>query len=260
MKNIINSPLNFSEIPNSIKRYLYIHNDLYRWIKINKTTSEEKIVEVDQNDILVLPFWEDELLSSSDPIINDLVNLEAKLLKIYLEKNPNFWIFVRQTVLEKLKKIRQLLQYQWYDFAIKIWYRPLSVQKKLFEKVYSYFADLHTHLSDSEIYEMTSTMVSDPSMNIPPHSTWWAVDVVLLDEHNKIVDMGCPVNFIWEKANWTSNSITHRQQKNREILCDAFYSQWFSSLASEWWHFSYWDPYWAKFYWRDEALYSSIDL
>lgn len=101
-------------------------------------------------------------------------------------------------------------------------------------------------------------MISNPDKYISPHVTWWAVDVVLYKKWWDLVDMWCEVNYIWEKANLTTLSITKEQQNNRNILIDVFLREWFSCLASEWWHFSYWDPYWAKFYWKKEAMYWMI--
>lgn len=101
-------------------------------------------------------------------------------------------------------------------------------------------------------------MISNPDRDVSPHTTGWVVDVVLYDKSWELVDMWCPVNYVWEKANITTNDISEKQRRNREILQDEFLDSGFSCLASEWWHFSYWDPYWAKFYGKNEALFWAI--
>jgi D-alanyl-D-alanine dipeptidase len=79
--------------------------------------------------------------------------------------------------------------------------------------------------------------------------------VALYTADGDLVDMWCPVNFIGELSHLTSEHITDIHRSNRDILTDTFLEEGFSSLASEWWHFSYWDPHWAKFYGKKEALY-----
>jgi len=259
MKNIINYDIDFSKIDVSVKKYLYIHNDIYRWMEINIESNKEKLVKISNSEILCEPFWNDELLLTWNKEIDDLINLEEIEMKKYLKNNPNFWIFVRETVKKKILNINNNLKNKGYYLSLKIWYRPLEVQKKLFNTIFQYFENKYKEdKNPQEIYDETIQMISDPSKNFSPHVTGWAVDVVLYNKSWKIVDMWCPVNFIWEKSYLTTTDITEKQKENRNILTDNFLEWGFSCLCSEWWHFSYWDPYWAKFYWKKEALYWMI--
>lgn len=261
MKNIINFPIDFWKIPPEVKKYLYIHNDIYRWISINKETNKEKLVEISNQEIKCEPFWFDEIILTWDKEIDDILFLESEEMAKYIEKNGwNFAIYVRESVKKLLLEIDSSLKEKWYILALKIWYRPLEVQRNLFKKIHNFFEKKYKNLSKEEIYDLTTEMVSNPDRDVSPHTTWGAVDVVLYDSKGNLVDMWCPVNYIWEKANITTNEISDEQRKNREILQDEFLKAWFSCLASEWWHFSYGDPYFAAFYWKKEALYSWIDL
>lgn len=259
MKNIINFPIDFWKIPKEVKKYLYIHNDIYRGMPINKEKNKEKIVGISPEEIKCEPFWFDEIILSWDKEIDDLLNIEAIEMKKFIEKNGwKFGIFVREEVKNILLKIDKNLKEKWYFLALKIGYRPLEVQKILFEKIYNFYKEKYKNLKENEIYDLTTQMISNPNRDVSPHTTWAAVDVVLYDKNWNEVDMWCPVNYIWEKANITTNDISPKQRENREILQDEFLKNWFSCLASEWWHFSYWDPYWAAFYWKNEAFYDAI--
>ena len=262
MKNIINYDIDFWKIPLEIKKYLYIHDDLCLNIKINTEYNKEKLVEIKNNEIICEPFWNDKKILTWDKELDELTNLEETEMKKYLKNNPNFWIFVRKSVKDKLLKINNKLKSKWYYLAIKIWYRPLEVQKTLLEEALKYFQEKNIKeklwKTIDEIYEETIEMISDPNKYVSPHVTWAAVDVILYDKFWKLIDMWCNVNHIWEEANLTTLNITNEQKNNRDILINAFLEEWFSSLSSEWWHFSYWDPYWAKFYWKKEAKYWMI--
>lgn len=251
--------MRFLKIPTEVKKYLYIHNDIYRWMPINKEKNNQKLVEITNNEIKCEPFWNDKIILTWDKEIDDLLFLESKEMADYIQKNwDNFWIFVREEVKDILLKIDKNLKEKWYFLALKIGYRPLQVQKNLFKKIFEFYKEKNKNLSQEEIYDLTTQMISNPDRDVSPHTTGWVVDVVLYDKSWELVDMWCPVNYVWEKANITTNDISEKQRRNREILQDEFLDSGFSCLASEWWHFSYWDPYWAKFYGKNEALFWAI--
>ncbi|ATU04962.1 hypothetical protein BKN14_00710 [Candidatus Gracilibacteria bacterium HOT-871] len=214
--------MRFLKIPTEVKKYLYIHNDIYRGMPINKEKNNQKLVEITNNEIKCEPFWNDKIILTGDKEIDDLLFLESKEMADYIQKNgDNFGIFVREEVKDILLKIDK-------------------------------------NLSQEEIYDLTTQMISNPDRDVSPHTTGGVVDVVLYDKSGELVDMGCPVNYVGEKANITTNDISEKQRRNREILQDEFLDSGFSCLASEWWHFSYGDPYWAKFYGKNEALFGAI--
>lgn len=105
-KNIINFPIDFAKIPVSEKKFLYIHNDIYRGKPINPETNAEKLVEITNDEIVCEPFWHDEIIFTGDKEIDDLIALEGREMDEYIRQNGGkFGIFVRETVKEKLLKI-----------------------------------------------------------------------------------------------------------------------------------------------------------
>lgn len=260
-KNIINFPIDFAKIPVSEKKFLYIHNDIYRGKPINPETNAEKLVEITNDEIRSEPFWEDEVVLTGNKEIDDLIALEGREMDEYIRQNGGkFGIFVRESVKEKLLKIEANFRKKWYFLALKIGYRPLQVQKNLFEKILAFYTAKNPNASEKEIYEMTTEMISNPTRDVSPHTTGAAIDVVLYRANGELVDMGCPVNFIGEKANLTTTDISDEQRKNREILQDEFLAEGFSVLSSEWWHFAYGDPYWSAFYGEKMARYDATNL
>lgn len=105
-KNIINFPIDFSRIPLSEKKFLYIHNDIYRGKPINPETNTEKLVEITNDEIICEPFWDDTIELTGDKELDDLLDLEGREMADYIANNGGkFGIFVRETVKEKLLKI-----------------------------------------------------------------------------------------------------------------------------------------------------------
>ncbi len=260
MKNIINYDVDFSKIPNNIKKFFYIHNDIYTDLKINTEKNKEKLVKLDPKKIKIKEFWHDDIILTWDWEIDEIINLENIEMQKFLNKNPNFWIFLRESVAEKIYEVDKFFRSKWFYLVLKIWYRPLEVQKKLFEKIYNFMKLKNKSLPENQVYEKTIEFISDPNKYISPHTTWWAVDLDLFHEDWRYVDMWSPINFPWEISHLTTDKITDEQKRNREFLTDTMLSFCFSNLASEWWHFAYWDPYWAKFYWKKEYFYWPVNF
>lgn len=226
--------------------YYYIPDNLL--INIKCLNLNEELIEV--KDIPTKPFWEDKIISYWNEEIDNLINLEINVFKDYVKKN-DFWIYVRKSVYEKLKLVNENFMRNWYNICIKLWYRPKEIQKILFDEIFNYFYKKYKDKNENYIYEKTLEYIADPNL-IAPHMTWWAIDLVLIKDW-KEVDMWCPINRIWEEA----KMCIKKKNKNREFLAINMVNFWFANLASERWHFSYWDNYWAWFYWT-YALYWNI--
>jgi D-alanyl-D-alanine dipeptidase len=79
---------------------------------------------------------------------------------------------------------------------------------------------------------------------ISMHTYGVAVDVSILDENGREIDMGTPVDFLGalaEPANETkylaSGELTLEQVKNRELLRSVMKKSGFRGISNEWWHF-----------------------
>ncbi|MDV3426178.1 MAG: M15 family metallopeptidase [Bacillota bacterium] len=119
----------------------------------------------------------------------------------------------------KLKNANSILKKLGYRIKVYDAYRPVSAQIKLWSIV------------PDERY------VANPSKGGSDHSKGCAVDVTLVDNSNKELNM--PTNFddFTGKAGRSSKDWTGEQKKNVSILTDAMKKAGFISINSEWWHF-----------------------
>jgi D-alanyl-D-alanine dipeptidase len=119
--------------------------------------------------------------------------------------------------------------------GLKIWdgYRPLSVQKILWEKV------------------PDDRYVANPKTG-SRHNRGASVDVTLVDKNG--IELPMPTGFdeFGEKAHRDFEDLPAPILKNRQTLEEAMEAEGFIGLPTEWWHFD--DPDWRNFALRDEPL------
>jgi D-alanyl-D-alanine dipeptidase len=126
---------------------------------------------------------------------------------------------LRRAVAERLVKVQQSLRQ--IGFGLKIWdgYRPLSVQKKMWEKM------------------------PDPSYVANPqrgsnHNRGAAVDVTLVDLKGNELEMPTGFDDFSQKARSNYPNVSEQAKRNRTILQKAMKAQGFLVISSEWWHFN----------------------
>jgi D-alanyl-D-alanine dipeptidase len=90
--------------------------------------------------------------------------------------------------------------------------------------------------------------IADPARG-SIHSFGMAVDVSILDENGKELDMGTAFDALVEKSHpkqeaqfLADGSLTEEQFNNRKILRQAMFGAGFRGINSEWWHFNFGDP------------------
>lgn len=102
-------------------------------------------------------------------------------------------------------------------------------------------------------------LVSNPyEQKTPPgHTTGAAVDVSLLGENFKEINLSSPYEKYYDEQNLYSKKITEEAQRLRIILFDAMTSAGFAPHNNEYWHFSYGDDRWARYYGK-KPIYKQI--
>ncbi|AKG22670.1 M15 family metallopeptidase [Calothrix sp. 336/3] len=182
-----------------------------------------------------------------------------KLSAPYGEHSP---YFLRQTVVEKLVTAQNCLQMFRPDWTIQVFdaYRPVAVQKFMVNHA---FAEAvrergweNMELSEVQLEAIWSAVYdiwAEPSLDMrtpPPHSTGAAVDVTLVDEMGRIIDMGSVIDEMSERSlpDYYLNH-SHPQaeifHQHRTLLRDIMEKSGFQRNPKEWWHFSYGDQMWA---------------
>lgn len=105
--------------------------------------------------------------------------------------------------------------------GLKIWdgYRPLSVQRKMWDLV------------RDERY------VSNPAVNRGRHTRGTAVDVTLVDKLGNELAMPTPFDDFTEAAHRDSKTMTPTQRANLEKLATVMARHGFEPYPFEWWHY-----------------------
>jgi D-alanyl-D-alanine dipeptidase len=106
-------------------------------------------------------------------------------------------------------------------YKIKLYdcYRPLSIQKKMWE------------------------IVSDPKYVADPkkgsiHNRGGAVDISIVDANGKEIDMGTSFDFFGIQASHKYNKFSKEILSNRKFLKKIMVKNGFNSFDSEWWHYN----------------------
>lgn len=160
-------------------------------------------------------------------------------------------IYVRETVSKMLQNAAQSLP---AGYKLKIYdaWRPVAVQKALFDNYYLALCHSYTDLSKSEdeLIKMAMQFVSLPSddPNKPfVHATGGAVDLTIVDSNGNDLNMGTEFDDFSDAAH-TSFFEDHPNlaiRDNRRLLYNTMLSAGFTNYPAEWWHYDFGDNFWA---------------
>lgn len=171
---------------------------------------------------------------STKPIISDTTFVSLKSMSVdfvYEMKYATNDNFLKQVVYDcpecylRQKTITSLIEankeFISLGYRIKIFdcYRPLSIQKKMWEIV------------PNPIY------VADPAKG-SIHNRGCAVDITLIDATGKELDMGTPFDFFGEASSHNFSNLSEEVKKNRKLLKEIMLKHNFKSFDSEWWHYN----------------------
>lgn len=131
--------------------------------------------------------------------------------------------YLHEEAAEKLVRAVEFAKKQ--NLKIKIFdgYRPLSVQKFMFDK----FA------SEPE----KDGFISNPESGSIPHCRGVAIDLTLTDEDGNEIDMGSDFDEFSDLAFHGCEKISATAIKNRLLLLKIMSSAGFDFYSKEWWHY-----------------------
>ncbi|MER7695683.1 M15 family metallopeptidase [Streptomyces sp. NPDC096095] len=136
-------------------------------------------------------------------------------------------------------------------------YRPPVLQERYFERYAQSLREAHPGWSPQEVREAASRYVSPPE--IAPHSAGAAVDLTLVGADGRELDMGTVMNASPEESEGAcfteAPNVPAQAKANRSTLTAAMAGAGFVNYATEWWHFSLGDRYWALMRGQPAALY-----
>lgn len=232
-------------------------------VMIGNCYAGEKIILIADPAVLAVPIQENQ---------EPLVDLAKQKDIIYgpapLVPDNTHYTKMRKTVYEKLQQAQAMLP-EGLKFCLYEGYRSLDLQQKIFDERYNLLRKANPHWSHEQVFTESTKFVSpvvniDGSKNIPPHSTGAAIDVYLVDQHGKVVDMGIHLDDTYQDltgdyCKTDSQIIPEQAKKYREIMGAALQKVGFINYPTEYWHWSYGDRYWAHQTQQQHALYGPAE-
>ncbi len=125
----------------------------------------------------------------------------------------------------RFKTVKSLIaannEFKLKGYSIKIFdcYRPLDVQKKMWQLV------------------PDANYVADPKKG-SIHNRGGAVDITLIDTNGNELDMGTAFDFFGPEASHNYEKVSNEVKRNRAFLKEIMLKNNFKSFDSEWWHYN----------------------
>ena len=124
-------------------------------------------------------------------------------------------------VAEALLKANQYFCKKGYKIKIYDCYRPLDVQKQMWEKV------------------PRATYVANPYDGGSVHNRAAAVDITLVTLEGCYVEMGSDYDYFGREAHIDNYNFSEEIRKNRKLLIKGMRKYGFQTIRTEWWHYNY---------------------
>jgi D-alanyl-D-alanine dipeptidase len=134
-------------------------------------------------------------------------------------------------------------------------FRALELQTRLFEKAKAALAGGYS--DDEQLIEVAHRQVAVPS--VAGYPTGGAVAVDMLRD-GVPADMGTTVMEVSRDSFTFSPFVSPQAWDHRQLLRRAMMAAGFAPYDGEWWHFSYGDKEWARFYRQPGALYDQVSF
>ena len=214
-------------------------------------------------------YYFDEVLTTSWPIRDNgelLISVEElarkKGIEIILEPaagEASATLLREQCARQLLRAAHKITKTSNRQLILKITgsFRPLALQRKYFEQIKKEIAS-REGLTGRQLWQRVTQFIAAPDL-YPPHTTGGAIDCTIVRKvgHDNF-PMGTPINSISDRAQTWHPNLSCAEKENRQTLYQTMIGAGFSNLATEWWHYSYGDQYWAVCNNRPYALYDKI--
>jgi D-alanyl-D-alanine dipeptidase len=145
------------------------------------------------------------------------------LNRCYLQKDVAAKLVVAERELQK--------EYPYYTLLVFDGARPVSIQQYMWDSVALPPGDRQKYLSNPD--------------NRSLHNYGAAVDLTIVDNKGRELDMGTPYDFFGEMAHprmeaayFESGVLSEVQLSNRELLRSVMRAAGFTPIETEWWHFN----------------------
>lgn len=178
-------------------------------------------------------------------------------------------LYIREGVYKKLIEAAKNLPKN-YKFVVYDAYRPVEVQKSLFETYKAKLAQQNPSMNEDQLIALTLNFVSLPSIDPEKpsaHNTGGSIDLTIADNEGNLLDMGTyfddmgdiVITDYYEQKMKKGEEINGKEKKiieNRRLLYNIMIEQGFTNFVNEWWHYDYGNQLWAYNGDHKNALYT----
>ncbi len=169
--------------------------------------------------------------------------------------------FLRRGVIERLRLASVALKERLpgWRFKLVYAYRHPEVQAKYFEARQNEIRSKNSDLTEDEVRDRAHLLSASP--DVAGHPTGGAIDITIISGTGAELDMGTGIADFsqGEKVQTFFPSLSEKQKEYRLLLRELLMKQEFAPFDGEWWHFSYGDREWAKYYEKEKTIYDHID-
>ena len=223
----------------------------------------------DMNKQPIYDLIEDKMLNYTDyatvpvePINESFVsipsdgNLVARQIGEDMRPYTGEQVYVRRQVRERLSQAADFLTERDAGLRLEVryGYRALEIQQQLFEK---YKAELSDQYSGDELLSRTHKLIAVPE--VAGHPAGAAVDIQIVRD-NEPLEFGTKIWEFQPDSFTFSPFISKEGWTNRQLLRQTMIEAGFAPFDGEWWHFSYGDKEWAKYYDKPAAMYEQVNF
>lgn len=176
--------------------------------------------------------------------------------------------YVREGVYDNLLKAADELP-AGYKFLVYDAWRPESVQYELYDRFKKEIKRENPNIEKNLLKKKVEEYVALPSHcdeSPSPHLTGGAVDLTIIDNKGKKLDMGTGFDETTGETHTdyyerlkNKRQLNQKEQKilkNRRLLYNTMLSGKFTNYPHEWWHYDFGNQVWAFMSKKDYAIYS----
>ncbi|WP_027344458.1 M15 family metallopeptidase [Hamadaea tsunoensis] len=126
-------------------------------------------------------------------------------------------------------------------------FRTAYRQQEIIERYATEIRADRPGVGEAELHVLTSRFVAP--LAVAPHVAGAAVDVTLVEESGRELDLGTPIDATPEQSGgrcyFAADGISREARANRDLLARVLEGEGLVNYPTEWWHYSFGDRYWA---------------
>lgn len=198
------------------------------------------------------------VIDNDEPLVPvpKTVNLRATQYREEMLSYTGEQVYVRSGVARQLGEATALLAVQDDSLQLEVCYgyRALEIQKRNFERQRK---RLEATYQGEELLAEAHRLVAVPE--VAGHPAGAAVDIRMRRDEGAL-DFGTKIWEFTPDSYTFSPFVSEESKRNRMLLRGAMTGAGFAPYDGEWWHFSYGDKEWAKYYNYPAARYEQLDF